>query len=96
MNRFAAVCIAAAVLFVPAHVEAQSANPMMDAVKAQWAPIKGFLLKTAAKVPDDVWSFKPTPEVRTFAQIMGHVVNAQYLFCSTASGEAAPRWTPRR
>ena len=90
MNRFAAVCLAVA-LIVPAHARAQSANPMMDAVKAQWAPIKGFLLKTAAKVPDDVWSFKPTPEVRTFAQIMGHVVNAQYMFCSTASGEAGPK-----
>ena len=61
MNRFAAVCVAAAVLLVPAQVQAQSANPMMDAVKAQWAPIKGFLLKTAAKVPDNVWSLVNFP-----------------------------------
>jgi uncharacterized damage-inducible protein DinB len=93
MSRLFVACMVA-VLYAGGlciNAGAQTANPMMDAVKAQWTPIKGFLIRTAAKVPDDVWSFKPTPEVRTFAQIMGHIVNAQYLFCSTASDEKPPQ-----
>lgn len=90
MKRLLAGVVAAMILISP-QLNAQSANPMMDAVKAQWTPIKGFLTRTAAKVPDSVWSYKPTPEVRTFAQIMGHIVNAQYLFCSTAAGEKPPQ-----
>ena len=91
MPRVIARCIAA-VLALTIDTHAQSGNPMMDAVKAQWTPIKGFLVRTAAKVPDEVWSYKPTPEVRTFAQIMGHIVNAQHLFCSTAAGEKPPQF----
>jgi uncharacterized damage-inducible protein DinB len=93
MSRVIAGCIVMALFGVALIVDAraQSANPMMDAVKAQWTPIKGFLVRTAAKVPDEVWSYKPTPEVRTFAQIMGHIVDAQYGFCATAAGEKVPQ-----
>lgn len=92
MKRLIAAGIVASLLVVASLVpQAQNANPMMDAVKAQWTPIRGWLLKTAAKVPDEVWGFKATPEVRTFGQIMGHVIDAQVLFCSTASGEKGPQ-----
>jgi uncharacterized damage-inducible protein DinB len=93
MPRVIAGLIAVALLVVASIVpgRTQSQNPMMDAVKAQWTPIRGFLVRTAAKVPDEVWSYKATPEVRTFAQIMGHIVNAQYLFCSTATDSKAPQ-----
>ncbi|MBI4477185.1 MAG: DinB family protein [Acidobacteria bacterium] len=91
MKRLIPGCLVALLMVFVAAFQAQSANPMMDAVKAQWTPIKGFLLKTAVKVPDEVWAFKATPEVRTFAQILGHIVDSQVLFCSTASGEKGPQ-----
>ncbi|MGA3301274.1 MAG: DinB family protein [Candidatus Acidiferrales bacterium] len=48
---------------------------------------KGFY---AQKMPEENYSFKPTPEVRSFGQIVGHVADASYNFCSQASGEANP------
>jgi uncharacterized damage-inducible protein DinB len=74
-------------LLVPTLAGAQGPNPFMDSVKAQHDLIKGNLLKTAAKVPENVWAFRPTPEVRTFAQIMGHIVDASYSICGE---KAAP------
>jgi uncharacterized damage-inducible protein DinB len=39
---------------------------------------------------DADYSFKPTDEVRSYGQIVGHVANANYMFCSTALGEKSP------
>jgi hypothetical protein len=81
----------AAMTLVPAVVGAQSANPTMDAVRAQHNMPKGVLLKTAEKVPDEVWAFRPTPEVRTFAQIVGHIADANMMICGAgASDKPAP------
>jgi uncharacterized damage-inducible protein DinB len=68
-----------------------AANPMQDSIKTVWTTLKGNLSKTAEKVPEDVWSFKPTPEVRSFAQLIGHVADANFMICSVASGEKPPQ-----
>lgn len=65
-------------------------NPMVAAIKAQQAMIKGNLVKTAAKVPEADYAFKPTPEVRSFGELVGHVANANYMICATAIGEKNP------
>jgi len=36
------------------------------------------------------YSFKPTPDVRNFGQLVGHVADASYMFCSQALGEPNP------
>ena len=50
----------------------------------------GAVLGAAQKMPEENYSFKPTPEVRSFGQLVGHVADAQYTFCSLASGETNP------
>ncbi|MBA3271557.1 MAG: DinB family protein [Acidobacteria bacterium] len=85
MKRVMAGVFAAAVSFVPSFAYAQ--NPMMNAVKAQHDMAKGVLLKTAEKIPDNLYAWQPTPEVRTFAQLIGHVADASSMICGTAAGE---------
>jgi len=51
---------------------------------------RDFILRAADKVPEADYSFRPTDEVRTFGQIVGHVADEQYLFCSAALGEESP------
>ena len=87
MKRLLAGALATAVLLVPSVVAAQS--PLMDSVKAQFGSVKGVLLKTAEKVPEPIWAFRPTPEVRTFAQIVGHIADANMMICGAAAGEKA-------
>src|SRR5258708_23155680 len=65
-------------------------NPWSDAINAESGIAKGLILRSADKVPEDLYAFKPTGDVRSFGQIVGHVADAQYLFCSTATGEKSP------
>jgi hypothetical protein len=65
-------------------------NPMTDAVKAQFGMVADYLVRTAAKVPEDLYGFRPTPEVRTIGQLIGHLADDNFSLCSTAAGEKAP------
>ena len=87
MTRLIAGALAAALLLVPTSVTAQTPNPLMDSVKGQFGMVKGVLLKTAEKVPEPIWEFRPTPEVRTFGQIVGHIADANLMICGAAAGD---------
>lgn len=88
MKRLLAGAAAAAFVVVASTAYAQS--PMVDSLKRQHDMIKGNILKTASQVPDAVWSFRPTPEVRTFAQLMGHIANANFMICGAAGDAKGP------
>jgi uncharacterized damage-inducible protein DinB len=38
-------------------------------------------------MPEENYGFKPAPRVRTFGQLLGHVAEEQYIFCSAVRGE---------
>jgi uncharacterized damage-inducible protein DinB len=62
-------------------------------LKQQHINIKRNLIGSADRMPDADFHFKPqgtAPEVRTFGQILAHVINANYLFCAQAKGEKSP------
>jgi uncharacterized damage-inducible protein DinB len=65
-------------------------NPFSAFTKDVYAGIKNILLRSAEKMPEENYSFKPTDAVRSYGQILGHVADAQYLFCSIALGEKNP------
>jgi len=67
-----------------------SANPYSTMVKSGWDTLKKHLSASAAKVPEGDYAFKPTPEVRSFGQLFGHLANDHYLMCSGAKGEKNP------
>jgi len=83
-----AIVLASVILITPTLASAQS--PMMAAVKAQHDQVKGYLLKTAETIPENLYSFKATPEVRSIAQLIGHVADASAGICSSASGDKPP------
>jgi uncharacterized damage-inducible protein DinB len=57
---------------------------------AMHAAIRRNLAEAAENMPADEYTFRPTPQVRTFGQIIGHLVNANFFFCSQAAGEKSP------
>jgi uncharacterized damage-inducible protein DinB len=67
-----------------------SDNPFSKINERGFERTKGILLRSAEKMPEENYSFKPVDTVRTYGQIIGHLADAQYLFCSTASGEKNP------
>jgi uncharacterized damage-inducible protein DinB len=65
-------------------------NPLSTYNKHVYARVKEMLLRSADKMPEENYSFKPIDTVRSYGQIVGHVADAQYLFCSIALGEKNP------
>ena len=53
--------------------------------------MSGYVLQSAIDVPEDKYSFKPTPDVRSFGELFAHVAGAQSMFCALALGEKPPR-----
>ena len=45
---------------------------------------------TADVVSEALYSFRPTDEVRTVGQLLAHIANFNYGFCSRAAGEDNP------
>ena len=79
------------VLAVSSSSYAQSANPMTANGKLQFGALTGFVVRSAEKVPEDLYSFRATPEVRSMAELFGHVADAMFAMCSTAAGTKPPR-----
>jgi uncharacterized damage-inducible protein DinB len=69
----------------------ESASPSMaSVVKSMHAIIRRNLAEAVDAMPADEYAFKPTPEVRSFAQVVGHVAFGNFMFCAMAKGEPAP------
>ena len=66
------------------------ANPFSTFNKFAYARLKTILVSSAEKMPEENYNFKPTDAVRSYGQIVGHVADAQYMFCSVALGEKNP------
>jgi len=78
-----AACIAAI------HVCAQTPDLMSKGTKAIYTNAKNNVLKAAETVPESDYSFKPTEKVRSFGQLVAHVADGQYEFCSAALGDTS-------
>jgi uncharacterized damage-inducible protein DinB len=71
-------------------VAQDTANPFSAFNKAAYARMKGIMVASAEKMPEENYSFKPVDSVRSYGQLVGHLADAQYLFCSIAMGEKNP------
>ncbi len=74
----------------PATAAPSQDNPFSTFNKHAYARLTGILLRSADKMPEENYNFKPTDAVRSYGQILGHLADAQYLFCSIALGEQNP------
>jgi uncharacterized damage-inducible protein DinB len=90
---------AAVLVGIPSPARAQTTDSSPDVAlsvshaeiaRAMHASIRRNLQEAAEAMPDDGYAFKPTPEVRTFAQLLAHVINANNAFCEQAGGGQRP------
>ena len=65
-------------------------EPYSSYQKGLYQGVKAILLRSAEKMPEENYGFKPTEVLRSFGQIVGHVADAQYTFCSNVLGEKRP------
>lgn len=83
--RIVAICVVGS-----AAVATAQDNPFSTWNKVAYGRVSQILLASADKMPEANYSYKPTDAVRSYGQIVGHVADAQYLFCSIALGEKNP------
>jgi uncharacterized damage-inducible protein DinB len=96
MRRFLFLPLLACLLGVPAGAVAQEGQPPRNAL-ATWlrnayTGRRNNLIQSAENVPEDLYGLRPGPqkEVRTYGQIIGHLANFNYLWCSQAKQENNP------
>jgi uncharacterized damage-inducible protein DinB len=89
------LAIAAAMAALPAAGAAQGMGQGhqdvgINSIKPLYEQFKGWIIASAEQMPEADYGYQPTPEVRTFGQMIGHVANAGYAFCAGAMGEERP------
>jgi uncharacterized damage-inducible protein DinB len=67
-------------------------DPMATWLRNAYSNNRNNIERSAEKVPEELYGMRPGPqvEVRTFGQILGHLANFNYLWCSQAKGEKNP------
>lgn len=73
-----------------AQSDSLSAKAVADSSRAMFAAPRNYILRAAEKMPAEHFAFRPTAEVRTFAEILGHVADGHYLVCSMSLGDKPP------
>ena len=70
----------------------QAAKPLTTVAQltADWQRAKEFTKEYLDAMPEDGMGFKPTPEIRSFAEQMLHLAAANYNFGALASGKTNP------
>jgi len=68
-----------------AAAQGASKSPLIASSQGMLAYVKSEILRSTDKIPEDMWSFQPTPQVRTVAQLFAHVADGQYEICGMAS-----------
>jgi uncharacterized damage-inducible protein DinB len=61
-------------------------NPLVESSKVFYSNAKNDILRSADKLPEAKYAFRPTDSVRTYGQVLAHVADGQYEFCGAAAG----------
>jgi uncharacterized damage-inducible protein DinB len=88
------VLVLSALSIAPAAAQSEKAgsdNLAVNTSRRIWDVFTKYITTVAEELPDSTYAYRPTPEVRTAGQLIGHVANAQYMFCAAALGESAPK-----
>ena len=59
-------------------------------LKTQWDNTRTLLEGIVAQVPEDMYDFRPTPEVRSFREQFTHLIDENFRFMAQAAGETPP------
>ena len=83
------VFLALLVLLVgrPALAQVPAANPYTKGVRDQFDYVQKLVMRSAEKIAEDLYSFKPTSDVRSIAALLGHIADSNNLFCGFAAGK---------
>jgi uncharacterized damage-inducible protein DinB len=91
-----AIVLLAAILIAPSVASAQTSDggigaeltpSMATSLQNMHMTIRRNLIEAAEAMPAADYAFKPTPQIRSFAELIGHVAGANSFFCGMAKGD---------
>jgi uncharacterized protein YciI/uncharacterized damage-inducible protein DinB len=68
-----------------------TADPQAQSLKGFYNFNKRVIIASAERMPAEHYGFKPAPEIRSYAELIGHVADGNYLTCAPAKGEPNPQ-----
>jgi uncharacterized damage-inducible protein DinB len=68
-------------------------NKLSAELKQNYSMSKDLVIRAAEKMSDADYSFKPTAQVRTFGEVVGHVIEAHNFMCNPGT---PPKQEPKR
>jgi uncharacterized damage-inducible protein DinB len=66
---------------------AAAQNAATKGIQGVYNIAKNYVLRSAEQVPEDKYSYKPVPTVRSFGAILAHLADSNNAFCATAGGK---------
>ena len=88
MKRILGLVVGVSMIAGPAAAQTGGgASAHVAVLKTQAEAVRALVVRTAEKVPEDLYSFKPTPEIRSLGAVIGHIADGNNLLCSMANGE---------
>jgi len=93
MKKTLLALIIAAGAAAPAAAQPSDSMPVKavaDSSQTMFTAPRNYILRAAEKMTEEHFAFRPTPEVRTFAEILGHIADGHYLVCSMSIGDKPP------
>jgi uncharacterized damage-inducible protein DinB len=84
-----AIIVVACLLLAPVvPAGGQSAPPdAASALRQGFGEVSGWILKAAAAVPAEKYTYRPTKDVRTFGELVGHIADGYNYFCGRGAGK---------
>ena len=86
----AAILTALVTMSLAAQPPADQPDLLLASIQQAARHVRSVFTTAAEQMSEEDYAFKPTPEVRSFGQLLAHVAGTNYWFCSTATGEKAP------
>lgn len=77
-------------LRVVSMISQSNAQSAIDEIVKEWERAKTYTKEYLDAMPESGYALKPTAEMRSFAEQMLHLTDANYGFASAASGEKSP------
>jgi uncharacterized damage-inducible protein DinB len=84
-----AILATAAIPILVSSAAAQSLSATAEA-RTLWKGIIGNLNQAADELPESMYAYRPTPDVRSAGELFAHVAGSQKMYCAMALGDKAP------
>lgn len=79
-----------ALSFVVASTAAAQASSHASEARTLWKGIITNVTQSADELSEQMYAYRPTPDVRTFGELFGHIAGSQKMYCAMALGETVP------